>query len=163
MSNIIHLKDVVSEDFINYRLPSMFLITSHCDWKCCVENNLPIETCQNQSLVTRTTKAFSIDKIIESYLKNDITKAVVFGGLEPFQQISAMNDFIYQFRKISDDDIVIYTGYNKDELTKEIEYYKTYKNIIIKFGRYIPNHQPHFDEVLGVNLVSDNQYAERIS
>ena len=38
-----------------------------------------------------------------------------------------------------------------------------YKNIIIKYGRYIPNQTPHRDEVLGVNLASDNQYAERIS
>ena len=37
-----------------------------------------------------------------------------------------------------------------------------FTNIIIKFGRYIPNQKPHYDEVLGVNLASDNQYAERI-
>ena len=37
-----------------------------------------------------------------------------------------------------------------------------YDNIIIKFGRYIPNQQSHFDIVLGVNLASDNQYAERL-
>jgi hypothetical protein len=36
-------------------------------------------------------------------------------------------------------------------------------NIIIKYGRFIPNHQPHYDEILGVKLASDNQYAERIS
>ena len=38
-----------------------------------------------------------------------------------------------------------------------------YSNIIIKFGRFIPNREPHFDEVLGVNLASNNQYAKRIS
>jgi hypothetical protein len=37
-----------------------------------------------------------------------------------------------------------------------------YKNIIIKYGRYIPNQTPHYDEVLGVYLASDNQYAVRI-
>ena len=28
--------------------------------------------------------------------------------------------------------------------------------------RFIPNQKPHFDEVLGVVLASENQYAERI-
>lgn len=38
-----------------------------------------------------------------------------------------------------------------------------WKNIIVKFGRFIPNQHPHYDEVLGINLASDNQYAEKIS
>ena len=40
---------------------------------------------------------------------------------------------------------------------------KQYKNIYIKFGRYVPNQNEHYDEVLGVKLVSDNQYGEKIS
>ena len=36
-------------------------------------------------------------------------------------------------------------------------------NIIIKFGRFVPMQQPHFDPILGVNLASDNQYAKQIS
>ena len=31
----------------------------------------------------------------------------------------------------------------------------------IKYGRYIPNDGKHFDRVLGVELVSNNQYAIR--
>jgi hypothetical protein len=37
-----------------------------------------------------------------------------------------------------------------------------FDNIVIKFGRYRPGQQKHFDEVLGVELASDNQYAKRI-
>ena len=37
----------------------------------------------------------------------------------------------------------------------------TYGNVVVKFGRYIPNQKHIFDEVLGVELASDNQYAER--
>lgn len=40
---------------------------------------------------------------------------------------------------------------------------KKYKNIIVKFGRYIPNQKKHFDPVLGVELASDNQHAEKLS
>ena len=39
---------------------------------------------------------------------------------------------------------------------------RKYKNIIVKFGRYVPNQPAHYDEVLGVYLASDNQYAEQL-
>ena len=72
--------------------------------------------------------------------------------------------FITEFRLVSDDDIVIYTGYSKCEIKDKIDIlWHFFPNIIVKFGRYIPNQVSHYDEVLGVNLASDNQYAERIS
>lgn len=58
---------------------------------------------------------------------------------------------------------IIYTGYYPDEISAEINELKRYKNVIVKFGRYIPNRKSVFDEVLGVTLASDNQWAERIS
>ena len=61
------------------------------------------------------------------------------------------------------DDIVIYTGFYKNEIFNKIDQLKQFKNIIVKFGRFIPNQKSHYDPVLGVNLASDNQYAERIS
>ena len=61
------------------------------------------------------------------------------------------------------DDIIIYTGYDKNEIEDQIMILKKYKNIIVKFGRYVPGQQAHFDKVLGVELASDNQYAEKIS
>ena len=67
------------------------------------------------------------------------------------------------FRKHVDDDIVIYTGYTEKEIDKQIKELQVFKNIIIKVGRYLPNQNVHFDELLGVNLASDNQYAIKIS
>ena len=32
--------------------------------------------------------------------------------------------------------------------------------VIVKFGRFRPNQEKHYDEVLGVYLISDNQYAK---
>ena len=163
MNNSIALKDILFEDFLNYRLPSMFLVTAECDWKCCNELDIDNSICQNQALVSKDTFIFSISDIIKKYLENDISKAVVFGGLEPLLQFNEVLHFIQQFREKSDDDIVIYTGYNKDEILDIVKELKPYKNIIIKYGRYIPDNKPHYDETLGINLVSDNQYAERIS
>jgi hypothetical protein len=67
------------------------------------------------------------------------------------------------FRDYTNDPIIIWTGYNENEIEHLVQILKHYKNIIIKFGRYIPDQKPHYDEILGVNLASDNQYAEVIT
>lgn len=163
MNKFIHLKGIVEEDFVNYKKPSMFLITSTCDWKCCTENNIPIKSCQNNSLINQPTNEYDIDIIINHYINNSITKAIVFGGLEPFLQPFEVIDFIELFREKSNDDIVIYTGFYKKEISCIVNELKRYENIIIKFGRYITNQKPHHDNILDIDLVSDNQYAEKIS
>ena len=88
-----------------------------------------------------------------------------FQGLEPFDTFDDLCDFVFQFRYCfaQNDDIIIYTGYNKDEISTQLSQLKQFSNIIVKFGRYIPNCQTHYDEILGVELASPNQYAERIS
>ena len=61
------------------------------------------------------------------------------------------------------DEIIIYTGYKKYEIENQLNQLKQFSNIIVKFGRYIPQQPPIYDEILGVELASPNQYAERIS
>ena len=58
---------------------------------------------------------------------------------------------------------MIYTGYYPNEIADELAALRKFKNIIVKFGRYQPGQKSHYDEVLGVDLASDNQWAERIS
>lgn len=157
------LKFIKRDDFVNYKKCSMFLGTTSCDWKCCKENNLPCSTCQNYPWSNNPIKEFDNKDIISMYLKDGLEESIVFGGLEPMLQFQELVSFIDKFRKVSEDDIVIYTGYYKTELEKEIKILKKYKNIIIKFGRYVPNRKSKYDKVLGITLASDNQYAERIS
>ena len=79
-------------------------------------------------------------------------------------QFSEVLELIYTFRNNGCfDDFVIYTGYYPSEIKHEIEELGRYKNIVVKFGRFIQNQEKHYDEVLGVCLISDNQYAEKIS
>ena len=52
---------------------------------------------------------------------------------------------------------VIYTGYNENEILNQIDRLKKFENIILKIGRYRPNNKSHYDDILGINLVSDNQ------
>lgn len=156
------LKGIIIEDFINYKLPSMFLITCSCDWKCCKEagNNI----CQNMEIVKEKNKNISDEKIFEKYISNPITKAIVVGGLEPFDQFEELHNLIHYFRENNcEDEFVIYTGYYPEEIEGYVYFLKMFKNIIIKFGRYIPNRNNKYDEILGVTLASDNQFARKIS
>lgn len=158
------IKGINFNDFTNYKVPSMFLVSCFCDFKCCHEQGKPNTMCQNAALESQPIQEFSDIVLIAAYIHERTPKAVVIGGMEPMKQLDEIISFIKSFREAGiADDVVIYTGYNKDEIPKELEQLKQFPNIVVKFGRYIPKQQPHFDEVLGVNLVSPNQYAERIS
>ena len=158
MSNIT-LKGIIDEDFVNYKVPSMTLMFPHCDFKCG-------SFCHNHPLINESDIIIPIASLYQRYINNPITEAIVCQGLEPFDSWEELNDLLFHFRihESCFNDIVIYTGYNKSEIQDKIDYIQAmYSNIIIKFGRFIPDQQPHRDDVLGVNLASDNQYAERIS
>lgn len=158
------LRGIVFEDFVNYKKPSLFLITMSCDWKCCKEAGIPISVCQNSELMKSDVKEYSDESIYKAYSTNDISQAIVIGGLEPMLQLEELINLIKTFRGNGcDDPIIIYTGFNKTEILYQVEQLKMFKNIIIKFGRYVENSNPIYDEVLGVTLASDNQYAEKIS
>lgn len=159
------IKTIVDEDFINYKQPSMYIGTAQCNGKCCREAGIPMSVCQNDEWRKTATVEMADDDIIERYLSNSITSAICFAGLEPFEQFFEMFNLIFALRNNyhCDDTVVIYTGYNKDEIKQEVDALQRFKNIIIKFGRFVPNQSKHYDEVLGVNLASDNQYAEQIS
>ena len=156
------IKGIIHEDFINYKKPSMVIEFPHCDFKC--DRECGQEVCQNSSLVKSPTHDIPVDKIVLSYLKNNITSALVCQGLEPFDSKEDLYQLIKFFRKYSDDDIVIYTGYTEEELFFDIEFLKrVYENIIIKFGRFIPNSPSYYEPLLGVFLASSNQYAKKVS
>lgn len=152
------VKNIVEEDFVNYKVPSMFIATCFCDWKCCIEQNLDISICQNASISKQRNILISDSEIYERYISNPITKAVVIGGLEPMMQFEEIYDLIKCFRDNNCKDMfVIYTGYNENEILNQIDRLKKFENIILKIGRYRPNNKSHYDDILGINLVSDNQ------
>lgn len=150
------------EDFVNYKLPSMFIISAICDWKCCIEAGTDV--CQNSSLAKQPTIEISNKKIYKYYTENKISKAIVIGGLEPMLQFEEIIDLISTFRrKNCHDTFVIYTGYYPNEIVDIVEELKEFDNVIIKFGRFIPNSPHKYDETLGIELSSNNQYALKIS
>lgn len=154
----IKIIDIKDEDFVNYKKASMYIAFPYCTFKCGREN------CQNVQLEDSKLIEIETESIVKRYLMNDYTDAIIMCGLEPFDSFQELYALIKDFRKYTKDDIVIYTGYNKDEIEEEIGMLSaTQENIIVKFGRYIANTINIYDDVLGVKLASSNQYAERIS
>lgn len=158
------LRGIVFEDFSNYKKPSLFLVSSLCDWKCCKEAGVPISVCQNSELMKSEVKDYTNESIYAAYCFNNISQAIVIGGLEPMLQFEEVVSLIKYFRENRCiDPFIIYTGFNKMEVLSKVERLKEFPNIIVKFGRYVDKAKPIYDEILGVTLASDNQYAEKIS
>ena len=159
------VKTIVDEDFVNYSKPSMFIGTISCGGKCCLERGFPLSVCQNDGWRGNAPIDIRDEVIVKRYLQNQITHAIVLGGLEPMEQSDEVLALIKTLREDFDchDDVVIYTGYYPDEVTAILDKLQVFDNIVVKFGRYVPNMKSRFDDVLGVNLASDNQYAVRIS
>lgn len=156
------LKDIVFEDFTNYYKTNMFLIFPYCDFKC--DRECRKQMCQNSPLTKQPNIEISADDIIRKYLNNPITHAIVCGGLEPLDSFDDLLRLIIKLRLEynCDDDVVVYTGFYKAEILDKINLLKQFDNIIVKFGRFIPDQKPHLDPILGVYLASDNQYAEKL-
>ena len=156
------IKGLVDEDFVNYKMPCMYICTSTCSFKC--DRELGGKYCQNSSLARQPDIAVDNERIVQRYLQNPITHALCLSGLEPFDQFEDIVAMLNTLRRkySCDDMVVIYSGYTKEELRDKIAKLQQYGNIIIKFGRYRPSQEKHFDNELGVYLASNNQYAERI-
>ena len=156
------IRGILDTDSVNYKKICMTIMFPFCDFKC--DRECGQQVCQNSPLINEPIIDIDYDKIVDRYMSNPLTEAIVFQGLEPFDSTEDVYELVKAFRNRTDDDIIIYTGYTEEECDWQIGYFRDFplKNIIIKFGRYIPGQTPHKDEVLGINLASDNQYAVRI-
>lgn len=157
------LKGTLDCDFTNYKKPVLTLEFPTCDFKCDKLNGCSV--CQNSSLVNEPDIEISLEKIWELYEQNPLTKGFCCQGLEPFDSPEDLFAFIAFIRKEKkcEDPIIIYTGYNQQEGLWNRMALIPFNNIIVKWGRYILNDEPHYDEVLGIKLASNNQYAEWIN
>lgn len=155
-------KGIIDEDFVNYKVPAMFINSCSCTFKCDKESGIAV--CQNSPLKNVPTYRINDDMLVMRFKSNPITKAIVIGGLEPFDTFMDLLYFVYCLNRYSiENDLVIYTGYNEDEIASDVylleELCHEERNLIIKYGRYIPNKNNVFDENLGIYLASDNQYS----
>lgn len=163
--NKLEIKNIVDECFQDYKKTSMLISVSYCDWKCLKELNLSTDICQNCKLAQSKSQVWEVEDLVRRYIDNPVNHAVIFGGLEPMWDFIPILNFIHILRTTYNnlDDVVIYTGYYEDEIQEQLVTLSQYRNIIVKFGRYNPNLESRYDNVLQVTLASNNQYAVKIS
>lgn len=156
------IKGIQDEDFVNYKLPSMVVLFPKCTFKC--DKECGEQVCHNSKLATATNVNIGTHTLMCRYMRNPITQALVCAGLEPFDSFDDLIELIKAFRweYSCNDAIVIYTGYTKEEISDKVNLLLGFDNIIIKYGRFVPDQIPHTDPLLGVKLASDNQYAEYV-
>ena len=157
------LVNLIDESFTEYKKPHMLLGFPRCSFKC--DHEYKSKICQNSELAKAKQIEMPVEDVVARYLSNDITKSIVCAGLEPFDSFHDVIALLTELRSKNGcyDDVVIYTGYVPREIEYQVRQVAKFHNVIIKFGRYIPDKKPHYDEVLGVELASDNQYARKIS
>ena len=158
------VKLVKQDDFVQYKKPCVVVCFPNCTWKCCTEAGIPTSVCQNQEMCGLKDIDITPEDVYNLYKESLFAESICCSGLEPMLQFDDVLSLLKYFREHDcDADFVIYTGYYRNEIEDKIEQLAKYRNVIVKFGRYVPNQEKHYDEVLGVWLASDNQYAERIS
>ena len=162
------IKNLIDEDFVNYKKPSMFIGAPYCDFKC--EKECGKQICQNSDLAAAPSIEIEPMEIVDRFNSNPITEAIVFGGLEP---LYAPNRHVHIFHYFSGfiselnegTDLVVYTGYYPEEIHySDFQFWGSMTDaikghLIFKFGRFIPDRPSRYDDVLGVTLASDNQFA----
>ena len=102
------LKSLIDEDFVNYKEAAMFIGTTKCGGKCCIEAGIPLTVCQNDTWRNAPIVEMDTEELCHRYLDNVLTSAIVIGGLEPFEQFDEIREFIHLMR----------TEFNCDEDTR---------------------------------------------
>lgn len=161
MSHTIRLKGVITTDFINGGPShiSMTLEFPFCDFKCGVDR------CQNAGLVNMDTMTYDIDTILGLYQRTTLTDVIVLQGLEPLHpdSIDEAMDFCERARMVTNDPIIIYTGYTEAEVRSmypgQMSRLHDLTGVVMKVGRYNPDLLPKYDPILGLTLASSNQHS----
>ena len=103
---------------------------------------------------------------IREELSKGYCAGITFSGGDPLypRNRKKIKEIISEIKKdYPDKNMWLYTGYKYEEIKDKINILKKFNNIIIKFGRYIPNSSKRYDDVLGIYLSSENQYALRLN
>lgn len=161
--NTVRLRIIKEEVFQDYKEPCLFLGYAFCDWKCCKDMGVHKSFCQNSALAQAPIEEYTYDEIIDRFMNNPITRAIMLAGLEPFwKQEQETLGLIKAIRaRLPHTVIIIYTGYYKEEMSEEV--IKTITDVgrvIVKWGRYNKDLPSRYDETLEIQLASSNQYAE---
>lgn len=159
----LEIKGIVDEVFSDYSKISMLIICPKCTVRCWERLGLSPSICQNNHLKKEQGWQEDNFEIIKRYNSNPLTKSIVFGGLDSWDSLDDILNFSKTFREFSNDDLVLYTGRNLEEIQGDFIKFINIKNVYVKYGQYNPNLESIVDELTGVTLVSSNQKFIKIS
>jgi len=156
----------------DYKKFAIYLPTTFCTLKCMTElkqREIKLEEheeCHNHKLLGCNTIELSTLDIKTKYIDNNpLVECVILSGLDPMDDFDNSIKFIKEFRELDKKmEIVIFTGYEPEEIMDKINLLKEIdnRNITFKFGRFRPDLKPRYDEVGEVTLISGNQYFKNI-
>ena len=157
------VKLVKQDDFVQYKKPCVVVCFPNCTWKCCTEAGIPTSVCQNQEMCGLKDIDVTPEDVYNLYKESLFAESICCSGLEPMLQFDDVLSLLKYFREHDcDADFVIYTGYYPEEIEPQLSILKQFSNIVLKCGRYIPNRPSKYDDILGITLASDNQYAKLV-
>ena len=110
------VKGLIDECFSDYKKPAMYIATPYCSFKCDKDNGCAV--CQNSELAHKPTYDIPTRYLVNRYLENPITKAIIFSGLEPFDSMD-------------DVEVIIVTNNKQVYLSSDIEFVSEVENIEI--------------------------------
>jgi hypothetical protein len=154
--------------FNDYKKTGLYIPIYGCTMKCVKEARKrgDMKTiCQNSELLEHGSISYPFEKILDRITSDPFIECIIFSGMEPMDSFDDIYSFIKQFRKLSDLEIVIFTGYDYLEIIDKIIKLQRFPDITMKFGRYKADFPvlPKYDEVGKVTLASGNQYFRKIS
>ena len=163
--DVVVLIDVKTDNITDYKKTSLLLVFPYCSNKCKNCQNILLQNCT-------TTLSVKPSDVLDLYQNLKTHNAIVMAGLEPFDSFDDVLSILSELNHLNKNtDIVIYTGYTKEEYKKQFEsdLIKEYKsavernpgidfNLLVKVGRYDEEYKHSwYSEALGVNLATTNQ------
>jgi hypothetical protein len=147
--------------FNDYKKVGLYVPTSCCTFKCVTEakeKGIEFIECQNHALLGCNKINMSAKDIYNMVQEDVFVEAVILSGLDPLDSFEETIEFIDEFRKLSDMEIVIFTGYKEEEISNKMSLLSKYNGITMKVGRYDPTIPPRYDPIGEVTLATGNQY-----
>jgi len=149
--------------FNDYKKVGLYIATPFCNFKCVKEaKEKGVEvTCHNGGL--DYVSDMSAQDVVEKHLSiNPFAECIILSGLDPIDNWVETKQFINDFRKITDMEIVLFTGYYPNEIMDKLVELEHHEDIMFKFGRFNPINKPRFDDLGGVKLSTGNQYFKSL-
>ena len=108
-----------------------------CDQRC--------EDCHNPSTWDhKAGKLVEVKQIVEEIMDRGLNRKITISGGEPLLQYNAVFELV---KRLEGFDIALYTGYDFEDVPKEILKYLHY----IKFGKYIKEKRTTLESYIGSN------------